>query len=135
MKIIFVTANLPHGTDEAFIVPEIDQLIRDGHQVLIVPRSPNGLVIHGKDVLKHSKSEALCSATVMKKAVRVAASALDRTLRALAPIFIQQDAGDRSQECVHRAQGPVVGGDRPRVGSRTSAFTLGGNHRHLDDDR
>src|SRR5579872_3634802 len=87
MKIIFVTANLPHGTDEAFIVPEIEQLMRGGHQVLIVPRSPNGPVIHGKDVLRHSKSEALCSITVMKKAMRVVRSSPSRTFRALAPLF------------------------------------------------
>jgi len=87
MKLVFVTANLPHGTDEAFIVPEIEQLMRDGHQVLIVPRSPKGLVIHGKDVLKNSKSESLCSAAVMKKAVRVASSAPTRTIRALKPVF------------------------------------------------
>jgi len=93
MKIIFVTANLPHGTDEAFIVPEIDQLMRAGHQVLIVPRSPNGPVIHGKDFLKHSKSEALCSIAVMKKAIRVVRSAPSRTLRALAPLFSSRTMG------------------------------------------
>ncbi len=93
MKIIFVTANLPHGTDEAFIIPEIEQLMRDGHQVLIVPRSPKGLVIHGKDVLKHSKSETLCSATVMKKAMLVASSAPARTLRALAPVLSSRTPG------------------------------------------
>lgn len=93
MKIIFVTANLPHGTDEAFIVPEIEQLMRDGHQVVIVPRSPKGLVIHGRDVLKHSKSEALCSATVMKKAMRVASSAPARTFRAFRPVLSSRTLG------------------------------------------
>jgi len=93
MKIIFVTANLPHGTDEAFIVPEIDQLMRAGHQVLIVPRSPKGPMIHGKDVLKHSKSEALCSVAVMKKAARVVRSSPSRTLRALAPLFSSRTMG------------------------------------------
>src|SRR6185503_9440111 len=93
MKIIFVTANLPHGTDEAFIVPEIDQLIRAGHQVLIVPRSPEGLVIHGKDLMKHSRSEALCSTTVLKRAARVATSSPVRTLRAMAPIWASRTPG------------------------------------------
>jgi len=93
MKIIFVTANLPYGTDEAFIIPEIDQLIRDGHQVLIVPRSPKGPIIHGKDVLKHAKSETLWSATVMKKAMRVASSSPGRTFRALAPVLSSRTLG------------------------------------------
>jgi colanic acid/amylovoran biosynthesis glycosyltransferase len=93
MKLILVTANLPYGTDEAFIVPEIEQLMKDGHQVLIVPRSPKGLVIHGKDVLKHSKSEALCSSTVLKKAMRVASSAPARALRAIAPVLTSRTLG------------------------------------------
>ena len=93
MKLIFVTANLPHGTDEAFIVPEIEQLVRDGHQVLIVPRSPKGLVIHGQDVLKHTRSEALCSATVIKKAMRAASLEPARAARALAPVLWSRTLG------------------------------------------
>src|SRR4051812_35160618 len=87
MKLIFVTANLPHGTDEAFIIPEIEQLVRDGHQLLIIPRSPKGLIIHGKNLLQHSKSEKLYSIAVMKSAVRMASTAPGRTLKALRPIL------------------------------------------------
>jgi len=65
MKVIFVTANLPFGTDEAFIVPEINQLIRAGDEVLIVPRSPKGRVIHGKDLSQYTRCEPLCSPAIL----------------------------------------------------------------------
>ena len=77
MKVIFVTANLPHGTDEAFIVPEIDELVRAGHEVLIVPRSPKGPVIHGHKLMRYTRREPLCSASIAFKATkRISASPL-----------------------------------------------------------
>lgn len=84
MKVIFVTANLPHGTDEAFIVPEINELLRAGHEVLVVPRSPKGPIIHGRDLVRHSRREPLCSPGVVAKATkRIGASPL-RTLHCVA---------------------------------------------------
>ena len=75
MKIIYVTANLPHGTDEAFIEPEVIQLARLGHEVLVVPRSPDGPIVHGQELLKYARREALCSLRVSKAAVAAAIGA------------------------------------------------------------
>lgn len=75
MKIIYVTANLPHGSTEAFIVPEVTQLLRSGHEVLVVPRSPRGRIVHGQELLKHARPEALHSARVLKSAAAVALAA------------------------------------------------------------
>jgi colanic acid/amylovoran biosynthesis glycosyltransferase len=83
MKVIFVTANLPFGTDEAFIVPEISQLIRAGHEVLIVPRSPKGRVIHGKDLTQHTRCEPLCSPAILTSAARIASTSPIQSLQAL----------------------------------------------------
>lgn len=74
MRIVFVTAHLPHGADEAFIVPEIQELIRAGHQVLLVPRSPRGAMLHGKSLVEHSRIEPLFSTRVMGEAAAVALS-------------------------------------------------------------
>lgn len=41
-----MTASLPYGSGEAFIIPEIQELRRKGHEVIIVPRSPRGCVVH-----------------------------------------------------------------------------------------
>jgi len=46
MKMVYVTASLPHGAGEAFIIPEVCELMRRGHEVLIVPRTPHGLIVH-----------------------------------------------------------------------------------------
>lgn len=68
MKIIYVTASLPHGSDEAFLIPEINQLMRSGHEVLVVPRSPRGSIVHGHELVKWTRGEALYSLRVLKAA-------------------------------------------------------------------
>lgn len=45
MKIIYVTGSMPYGSGETFFIPEVKELLRQGHHVLIVPRSPSGRVI------------------------------------------------------------------------------------------
>jgi len=87
VRVIFVTANLPHGADEAFIVAEIDELIRAGHQVLVVPRSPKGPVIHGHSLAGHTRREALWSARVLGRAATVAAASPVQAARAVAKIL------------------------------------------------
>src|SRR5579871_4868027 len=72
MRIIVVTANLPHGTDEAFIVPEIEELIRAGHEVLLVPRSPKGPILHGRSLLPYTRKQGLISGGVLATAFDVA---------------------------------------------------------------
>ena len=67
MRIIYVTARLPHGTDEAFIIPEICQLVRAGHEVLVIPRSPRGAILHGAELLEQSFREAIFSPGVAEK--------------------------------------------------------------------
>jgi glycosyltransferase involved in cell wall biosynthesis len=69
MKIIYVTARLPYGADEAFVIPELRELIRRGHRLLVVPRSPIGRMHHGHELVRHSRSEKLFSARVLKAAV------------------------------------------------------------------
>lgn len=74
MKIVYVTANLPYGTDEAFLVPEISALKALGHEVLIVPRSPRGDAIHGEHLIESSASERLISGKILRSASRVSIS-------------------------------------------------------------
>lgn len=45
-RILYITANLPFGPGEAFFIPEVNELRRQGHEVLIVPRSPRGSVVN-----------------------------------------------------------------------------------------
>jgi len=87
MNIIFITVNLPHGTDEAFIVPEVEGLIRAGHRVLVVPRSPRGPILHGNQLLQHSRTEPLCSFQVLCTAMLVAAASLPLVAATVSVLF------------------------------------------------
>ena len=46
MKILYVTVSFPFGAGETFLIPELQELIKQGHQVLIVPLSPGRRVFH-----------------------------------------------------------------------------------------
>lgn len=72
MKIIYVTASLPYGGGEAFIIPEVKELRRRGHQVLVVPRSPRGGVVHNDAhcLEDHTIRQPLMSSRVIAGACR-----------------------------------------------------------------
>ncbi|HTQ55162.1 MAG TPA: glycosyltransferase [Bryobacteraceae bacterium] len=82
MKIIYVTARLPHGATEAFLIPEIRQLVAAGHDILVVPRSPRGPILHGEELLERASREPLWSRRVWAGAARVAIKMPRRTLAA-----------------------------------------------------
>jgi len=58
------------------------QLTRLGHEVLVIPRSPRGRIVHGQDLQKHARREALYSARVLKTAAAAAIAAPQRTAAA-----------------------------------------------------
>jgi glycosyltransferase involved in cell wall biosynthesis len=92
VKLIYVTANLPHGSDEAFIVPELRELLRRGHEVLVVPRSPRGLIIHGNGFLQHACREALYSPHVVRSAARAILTRPRQTMAAARPLLRSRSA-------------------------------------------
>jgi len=92
MRILYITVALPYGTDEAFIAPEIRELIRCGHEVLIVPRSPTGRIVHGEDLIARACIEPLCSPAILKTAARVALSAPACTISALQTLVREKTA-------------------------------------------
>ena len=81
MRIVYVTAGLPYSSgQEEFFIPEITELTRRGHQLLIVPRQKMGSV---------GSSEArllLGTARVLRlMAPEIACSALSESLRRPVP--------------------------------------------------
>jgi colanic acid/amylovoran biosynthesis glycosyltransferase len=89
MRIIYVTSSLPHGKKEAFVIPEVSELKRLGHEVLVVPTYPRGDVLHGdaEPLIEHTASEPLLSPGIAKAAVREAARFPARALGALRCLF------------------------------------------------
>jgi glycosyltransferase involved in cell wall biosynthesis len=57
VKIVYITRQLPFGRDEAFLVPEVEALLADGHELLVVPQMSNRLVVHDDiaAVLAHTR--------------------------------------------------------------------------------
>lgn len=46
MRIVYVTQRLPFGAGETFIVPEIEALLAQGHEVMIIPRRSRDPIVH-----------------------------------------------------------------------------------------
>lgn len=68
MRIIYVTACMPFGTAETFIIDELNELLGQ-HEVLIVPRSPGKRGPHGTSLIAHTRRENLLSPRVLGSAV------------------------------------------------------------------
>jgi colanic acid/amylovoran biosynthesis glycosyltransferase len=77
-----VTAQLPYGVGEPFIVAEIEELVRQGCDVVVVPVRPQGKIVHGDahDLLPRAMSSPLVSGAILR-------SALAEVLRAPAPVM------------------------------------------------
>jgi glycosyltransferase involved in cell wall biosynthesis len=89
MRIVYVTTTLPYAEGEAFIIPEIVALARRGHQVLIVPRSGNGEVVHGdaEPLLSMTLARSLLSFEIVKAAGAESCRDPGRALRAAGLLF------------------------------------------------
>jgi len=63
MRLIYVTSSFPFGQGEAFILPELESLLRLGHELLVVPLWPHGGVVHDDAArwLNRASSEPLIS--------------------------------------------------------------------------
>jgi len=49
MRLVYITVSMPFGSGEAFFIPEANELRRRGHELLIVPRSPEGWEVVNRD--------------------------------------------------------------------------------------
>lgn len=72
MKICYITHNLPFGTYEAFIIPEIKYVMKAGHQVTVVPLRPEGGVVHqdSNALLEVSLKQPLCNGAIIVAALQ-----------------------------------------------------------------
>ncbi|MCL5981693.1 MAG: glycosyltransferase family 4 protein [Firmicutes bacterium] len=86
MRIIYITSSLPYGPGEAFIIPEIEELKRQGHDVLLVPMYPRGKVFHDKAeaLLGLARSQPLLSWEILKRALSTAVKTPVKAFSALA---------------------------------------------------
>lgn len=86
MRLAYVTSSLPHGQGEAFILPEVLELVRQGHEVWVVPMYPRGGLVHGEALQLRDRAvvQPLVSREVALGALREFLRSPARALRALA---------------------------------------------------
>ncbi|HXB70788.1 MAG TPA: glycosyltransferase [Candidatus Acidoferrales bacterium] len=75
MKIIYLTASMPYGSGETFLIEEVRELLSRGHQVFVVPRSPSRRLAHSSIPAACLVREGLYSYGVVRDALRVSAAA------------------------------------------------------------
>jgi hypothetical protein len=49
MRIIYITSSMPYGPREAFIISEVEEVRKQGHEVLIVPMYPRVCALSSVD--------------------------------------------------------------------------------------
>ncbi len=89
MKLAYVTSSFPYGPGEAFILPEILELGRQGHEVWVVPMHPRGSVVHTEALQLGDRVvvQPLLSREVLSGALREFLRSPGRALQALALIL------------------------------------------------
>ena len=95
MRIIYVTSSLPHGKKEAFVIPELRELTRRGHDILVVPTFPRGKVLHGdvEPLMSCVVSRPLLSVGIVRVAVRQFARNPTKASEVLRSLFESRSAG------------------------------------------
>jgi glycosyltransferase involved in cell wall biosynthesis len=85
MKILYITAELPYSTQEAFVIPELKEALQRGHEIRIVPRSPRSAVAHrdAQPLIEHAICRPLLCGEVIGAALIEAVQRPGRALKAL----------------------------------------------------
>lgn len=67
MRLLYLTVSLPFAAKEAFFIPEARELLRQGHEILILPRSPRGYVVNTDAAMlkRYTCRRSLFSPTVL----------------------------------------------------------------------
>ncbi len=88
MRLIYVTSQLPFGSGEPFIVPEIVSLEQQGCDVTVVPVRRSGTLVHGDAARLLAKAVArpLASPSILWAALAETTRAPRKTMRALLPL-------------------------------------------------
>jgi len=95
VRIIYATSTLPYGKKEAFVIPEVRELKRRGHDILIVPTFPRGKVLHedAKPLMSCVVAKPLLSAGIVREAITQVARNPAKASGALRRLFESRSAG------------------------------------------
>ena len=69
------------------MIPEIAELVRSGHDVLVIPRSPRGNIMHGHELVEIARRESVVSRRVLKAAAMATLAAPVQVVAAAWPLL------------------------------------------------
>ena len=94
MRIIYVTSSMPYGPGEVFVISEVEEVRKQGHEILVVPMYPRGSALHSraKPLLEYVCAQPLLSTHIVKGAAEAFVRAPHRTFRALSWLFRARSA-------------------------------------------
>jgi colanic acid/amylovoran biosynthesis glycosyltransferase len=95
VRIIYLTASMPYGPGETFLIEEVRELLSRGHQVLVVPRSPGRGLPNPPFSPECLVREPLFSYRVAGDALRVSAAAPRKIAAGAAPLLAVRSAALR----------------------------------------
>lgn len=95
LRLLYITASMPFGPHESFFIPEVKELINQGCEVRIVPRSPSGEVVnrHADGLKELSARLPLLSCEVLAAAASEVLRHPLRSIGALALLFHSRSIG------------------------------------------
>jgi colanic acid/amylovoran biosynthesis glycosyltransferase len=95
VRVVYVTSTLPHGSREAFLIAEIAELQRSGHELEIVPMRPRGAIAHddARPLAAATVAVPLISGEILAAAVAEGLTSPVRTLRAFGHVLRSRNAG------------------------------------------
>lgn len=88
MKLLYVTVSMPFGPAESFFIPEVHEMLRQGCEMLIVPRSPTRTCVNrnAEALQKHCLRMSLLNVQILLAALAAFLRHPIRVLRALSGI-------------------------------------------------
>jgi colanic acid/amylovoran biosynthesis glycosyltransferase len=117
MRIVYVTSMLPFGPMEAFFIPEIRELQRRGHEVMIVPMWPRGPVTHvdARPLLASTVRAPILSVGIAGASILECVMRPVRSVRAVACSTLTRPARIAAKNAAVAAKGLWLGSFARRV--------------------
>lgn len=93
MKIIYVTVRFPFGAQEGFLIPELQELVAQGHQLLIVPLRPGREVIHpdAAEFVACARQAPLLSLGILRDAATELWRRFQTAARIIRPLILRRN--------------------------------------------
>ncbi len=132
MKLLYITVTMPFGECEPFFIPEVQEMVRQGCQLLIVPRSPSAEVNNrdAEGLVELALSRPLLCGEILAVALGEFLRRPIRSLTALGWLFRSRNLTTWLKNLAGVPQEPV---DRPAgtaMGRRPHPCSMGDRDQH-----